>query len=81
MTAAISCLVRIASVFGVREKVMKFGVYVPCLVVACVATLACGELFSSMAHLETALYAERDIAVAIKDYIHEEEKRLDKLRK
>ncbi|XP_022316920.2 prolyl 4-hydroxylase subunit alpha-1-like isoform X1 [Crassostrea virginica] len=60
---------------------MKFGVYVPCLVVACVATLACGELFSSMAHLETALYAERDIAVAIKDYIHEEEKRLDKLRK
>jgi hypothetical protein len=34
-----------------------------------------------MAHLETALYAERDIAVAIKDYIQEEEKRLDRLRR
>lgn len=54
---------------------------VTCLAFACVATLASAELFSSMAHLETALYAERDIAVAIQDYIHEEEKRLDKLKK
>lgn len=55
--------------------------WVTCLAFACVATLASAELFSSMAHLETALYAERDIAVAIQDYIHEEEKRLDKLKK
>lgn len=51
------------------------------MVIACVATFASTELFSSMAHLETALYAEKDIAVAIKDYIQEEEKRLDKLRR
>lgn len=55
--------------------------WVTCLEFACVATFASAELFSSMAHLETALYAERDIAVAIQDYIHEEEKRLDKLKK
>lgn len=50
------------------------------LVTACVAALTCAELFSSMAHLESALFAERDIAVAIQDYIHEEEKRLAKLK-
>ncbi|XP_061174992.1 prolyl 4-hydroxylase subunit alpha-1-like isoform X2 [Saccostrea echinata] len=51
------------------------------LVTACVAAFACAELFSSMAHLESALFAERDIAVAIQDYIHEEEKRLAKLKR
>lgn len=38
-----------------------------------------GELFSSMAHLQSALYAERDIASEIRNYVDAEQTRLQKL--
>ena len=40
-----------------------------------------GELFTSIAHLQTALYAERDIAEEIRDYIQREEEKLNNLRR
>ncbi|ESO84721.1 hypothetical protein LOTGIDRAFT_196347 [Lottia gigantea] len=50
------------------------------LVLACVANMVESELFTSMAHLQTALYAERDIARTLKQYIESEEKRIEKLK-
>ncbi|GFN78299.1 prolyl 4-hydroxylase subunit alpha-1 [Plakobranchus ocellatus] len=38
------------------------------------------ELFTSNAHLQTALYAERDIAGLLRNYVDQEEMRLQKLR-
>ncbi|XP_053384823.1 prolyl 4-hydroxylase subunit alpha-1-like isoform X2 [Mercenaria mercenaria] len=49
------------------------------LMLASVAAPGSGELFSSMAHLQTALYTERDIAKEIRHYIYEERERLEKL--
>ena len=40
-----------------------------------------GELFTSIAHLQTALYAERDIAEEIRSYIQKEEEKLNNLRR
>ncbi len=51
------------------------------VLIACVAVVVKCELFTSMAHLQTALYAERDIALAITTYIQNEEKRLEKLKR
>lgn len=39
-----------------------------------------GELFTSNAHLQTALYAERDIAGLLSNYVEQEEMRLQKIR-
>lgn len=39
-----------------------------------------GELFTSNAHLQTALYAERDIANLLQSYVEQEEARLEKIR-
>ncbi|XP_060574023.1 prolyl 4-hydroxylase subunit alpha-1-like isoform X2 [Ruditapes philippinarum] len=49
------------------------------LIIASVAALGSGELFSSLAHLQTALYTERDISKEIRHYIYEEQERLEKL--
>jgi len=51
------------------------------LLFACVAARGWGELFSSMAHLQSALYAEQDIAKEIRNYISEEQAKLEKLSK
>ncbi|XP_052769082.1 prolyl 4-hydroxylase subunit alpha-1-like isoform X2 [Mya arenaria] len=55
--------------------------YLWMLVFASVAARGWGELFSSMAHLQTALYAERDIAQEIRKYVATEKVRLEKLAK
>ena len=39
-----------------------------------------GELFTSNAHLQTALYAERDIVNLLNNYVEQEEMRLQKIR-
>ncbi|XP_046362969.1 prolyl 4-hydroxylase subunit alpha-1-like isoform X2 [Haliotis rufescens] len=51
------------------------------LLIACVANVGRCELFTSMAHLQTALYAERDIAVTLKNYVENEEERLRKIKR
>ncbi|KAL8579446.1 hypothetical protein ACOMHN_026811 [Nucella lapillus] len=51
------------------------------LLLACVACLVKGEVFTSMAHLEATLYAERDIASLIQKHVQEERERLNKLEK
>ena len=51
------------------------------LLIASVAVPGLGELFTSIAHLQTALYAERDIAEEIRDYIQREEEKLNNLRR
>lgn len=43
------------------------------------ASQVSGELFSSMAHLQSALYAEKDIATEIRNYVEAEQIRLQKL--
>ncbi|XP_041362602.1 prolyl 4-hydroxylase subunit alpha-1-like isoform X2 [Gigantopelta aegis] len=43
-------------------------------------TIARAEIFTSVAHLENALYAERDIARTLKNYIQREEEKLEKLK-
>lgn len=48
---------------------------------ACVASLVKGEVFTSMAHLEATLYAERDIALILQKHVQRERERLDKLEK
>ncbi|XP_012939002.1 prolyl 4-hydroxylase subunit alpha-1 [Aplysia californica] len=40
-----------------------------------------GELFTSNAHLQTALYAEKDIASLLNSYVEQEQMRLDKIKK
>ncbi|XP_041364436.1 prolyl 4-hydroxylase subunit alpha-1-like [Gigantopelta aegis] len=55
-----------------------FGVL---LVVACVTSCTMGEMFTAMAELQAALYAEHDVAGAIKMYIKSEEARLNKLKR
>ncbi|OWF50339.1 prolyl 4-hydroxylase subunit alpha-2-like [Mizuhopecten yessoensis] len=49
---------------------------------ACVAmmTLVQGEMFTSLAAMQSALWAEREIAATINDYVQEEETRLAKLK-
>ncbi|XP_060074824.1 prolyl 4-hydroxylase subunit alpha-1-like isoform X2 [Ylistrum balloti] len=49
---------------------------------ACVAliTMVRGEMFTSLAAMQTALWAEREIATTINDYVQEEEARLAKLK-
>lgn len=51
------------------------------LLFACVACLVRGEVFTSMAHLEATLYAERDIAALIQRHVQQEKERLNKLEK
>ncbi|XP_067670892.1 prolyl 4-hydroxylase subunit alpha-1-like isoform X1 [Haliotis asinina] len=51
------------------------------LLLACVANVGRCELFTSMAHLQTALYAERDIAVTLKNYVENEEERLRQIKR
>ncbi|XP_076452038.1 prolyl 4-hydroxylase subunit alpha-1-like isoform X2 [Babylonia areolata] len=51
------------------------------LLFACVASLVRGEVFTSMAHLESTLYAERDVASLIKSHVQQERERLNKLEK
>ena len=48
---------------------------------ACVASLVKGEVFTSMAHLEATLYAERDISLILQKHVQKERERLDKLEK
>ncbi|RUS89704.1 hypothetical protein EGW08_002522 [Elysia chlorotica] len=50
------------------------------LLVALAFELSRGELFTSNAHLQTALYAERDIAGLLQNYVEREEIRLQKIR-
>ncbi len=38
------------------------------------------ELFTSNAHMQTALYAEKDIASLLKAYVEKEQERLDKIK-
>ncbi|XP_033757090.1 prolyl 4-hydroxylase subunit alpha-1-like isoform X1 [Pecten maximus] len=49
---------------------------------ACVAliTMVQGEMFTSLAAMQSTLWAEREIAATINDYIQEEEARLTKLK-
>lgn len=64
------------------EKWMEAAMYKVFLLVLLLASAAGsghGELFSSMAHLQTALYAERDIALEIRKYVADEQDRLNKL--
>ncbi|KAH3862519.1 hypothetical protein DPMN_025486 [Dreissena polymorpha] len=61
---------------------MEAAMYKGCLLVMVLASASGsghGELFSSMAHLQTALYAERDIAQEIRKYVADELERLNKL--
>ena len=48
------------------------------LLFVCLASRGSGELFSSMAHLQSALYAERDIAIEIRNYVEAEQSRFQK---
>lgn len=45
-----------------------------------ISDLASAELFTSNAHLQTALYAERDIASLLKLYVEKEEARISKIK-
>lgn len=49
------------------------------VIFAYVSPMGLGELFSSMAHLQSALYAEKDIATEIRHYVEAEQARLQKL--
>ena len=51
------------------------------LLIASVAAPGLGELFTSIAHMQAALYAERDIAEEIREYIRVEEEKLNKLKR
>ena len=55
--------------------------YLKILLLASVAARGLGELFTSIAHLQTALYAERDIAEEIRDYVKREEEKLNNLKR
>ena len=57
------------------------GVFDLILVIACVTPLTAGEMFTAMAELEAALYAEHDVADVLKMYIKSEEERLNKLKR
>ncbi|XP_050391712.1 prolyl 4-hydroxylase subunit alpha-2 isoform X1 [Patella vulgata] len=59
---------------------MLVGMKILVVLLACVANMVECEMFTSMAHLQTALYAERDIASTLRQYIDMEEKRLEKLK-
>lgn len=49
------------------------------VLIASMAAPGSGELFSSMAHLQSAIYTERDIAKEIRNYIYTEQERIQKL--
>lgn len=49
------------------------------LLLICVASVVRCELFTSLAHMERALFAEREISSRIKEYVREEKQRLDAL--
>ncbi|KAL8609462.1 hypothetical protein ACOMHN_037984 [Nucella lapillus] len=49
------------------------------VLLACVAPLIECEMFTSMAHLEATLYAERDIASTLRRHVQKERERLNKL--
>ncbi|XP_076073308.1 prolyl 4-hydroxylase subunit alpha-2-like isoform X1 [Mytilus galloprovincialis] len=49
------------------------------LLLVCVASVVRCELFTSLAHMERALFAEREISSRIKEYVREEKQRLDAL--
>ncbi|KAK7111469.1 prolyl 4-hydroxylase subunit alpha-1-like isoform X2 [Littorina saxatilis] len=51
------------------------------LVLACVAVYVKAEVFTSMAHLEATLYAERDIGLTLRKHVQKERERLNKLEK
>ncbi|CAL1543171.1 unnamed protein product [Lymnaea stagnalis] len=56
-------------------------VMVPLVIFLAQNLFYCGaELFTSNAHLQTALYAERDIAGLLKSYVEKEENRLNRVR-
>lgn len=57
-----------------------FSLILKLLIFASVAVPGLGELFTSIAHLQTALYAERDIAEEIREYIKREEEKLNNLK-
>jgi hypothetical protein len=48
---------------------------------ACVASVVRAEVFTSMAHLEATLYAERDIALTLQRHVRKEREKLDKLER
>ncbi|KAL4240088.1 Prolyl 4-hydroxylase subunit alpha-1 [Mactra antiquata] len=50
-------------------------------VIATVAVPGTCDLYSSITHLQSALYAERDIAKEIRDYVQSEQERLQKLNR
>jgi len=60
-------------------NMLMFGLLYAC--VASIVPVSRGEMYTSMAHLEHALWAEGEIATSIKDYVREEEARLDRLKK
>ncbi|XP_069123787.1 prolyl 4-hydroxylase subunit alpha-1-like isoform X1 [Argopecten irradians] len=51
-----------------------------CACVAILIQMVQGEMFTSLAAMQSAIWAEGEIAATIKDYIQEEEARLDKLK-
>ena len=60
---------------------MFMDIYQSFLPIVWLMTIARAEIFTSVAHLENALYAERDIARTMKNYIEREEEKLDKLKR
>ena len=49
------------------------------LIFVCVASVVKCEIFTSLAHMQRSLFAERDISFRIKNYVEEEKERLDAL--
>lgn len=49
------------------------------LIFVCVASIVKCEIFTSLAHMQRSLFAERDISFRIKEYVDEERQRLDAL--
>lgn len=49
------------------------------LIFVCVASVVKCEIFTSLAHMQRSLFAERDISIRIKNYVEEEKERLDAL--
>ena len=56
-------------------KICEFGL------IAILMNYVNAEVFTSMAHLEATLYAERDIGIALQNHVRKERERLDKLER
>lgn len=58
---------------------MHVGLYA--VLVVCVAHVVTAEMFTALVDLQRALYAERDVASDLRQYIRREEERLEKLKR